>query len=150
MRRKLPKLLGDGYPGEGVSEGRELQFAAYAAVGDGRGVDPSIENTAGPLLVCLERVATHEVPGTKWVEFRILPEAIAITGERIHAHPEMVVDQVRCEWSDFLRLTRWIKDIAHLPAGERARIASLRKTYNSHVNWQLSAVDHPVRYTVRN
>jgi hypothetical protein len=141
MRRKLPKRTGPEYPSMALPVG----IWAYARVS----YPDTIVQDVDPVLTHLIRMKTYEIPGSKWVEYRFSPAVRTIFGHEIYADPEFEFSSVRCEWSDFLRLTRWGKKIQHQPASSQALIASVRRTHNEHVDWQLVAVEHPIRHAVR-
>lgn len=97
-------------------------------------------------LLRLIRDKTIEKENTKVVLFDILPQAVLLTGAVYYAD-ERYRHKVICEWSDFLRLTRWRKPLAELPPVDQALIARLDLQDNG--TWQLRAVDHPVRRMVK-
>lgn len=97
-------------------------------------------------LVRVSRIATHEVPGSKWVEFEARPHTVLMNGTGVYAHPDFKESHIRCEWSDFLRLTRWRKALADRAPEEQACIARVK--YNEELHgWVLIAIDHPDRHT---
>lgn len=99
----------------------------------------------GPVLV--SRNKTHEVPGSKWVEFHVAPEFQLVPKGLVYADPDFATSTVRCEWSDFLRLTRWRKSIQSLAPVEQARIAKVLRVLGGEQAFRLVAVDDPIRRT---
>lgn len=138
MKRKLPKLDGELYLGPDGAEERITQVNEYAVWAT------ALDSSA---VVRLVRVATHEVPNSKWVEFTVAPEAVLLNGKALYISPEYASLKVRCEWSDFLRLTRWRKNVQGLPSEDQAKIARLTYTNKSTqvMPVHLVAVDHPIR-----
>lgn len=103
--------------------------------------------TANPFaqVVQVVRVATHEVPNSKWVEFALVPEAVTLTGSPLYAVPTIADEKIKCEWSDFLRLTRWRKNVGDLTPREQARIARIEVLPVAEYPVRLVAVDDPIR-----
>lgn len=141
MKRKLPPVT-NRYLGPDMAEKTLTQddtgFSVWATYED--------------QVVRVSRLRTHEVPGSKWVEFAVAPHAILLTGQRLYPHPQFANLTIRCEWSDFLRLTRWRKSVEGFPRAEQALIARLQYTNKSTAAMplQLVAVDHPIRKTGKN
>lgn len=155
MKRKLPSLsdttryLGpDDAHKQIAALGDTYTLWAYTMTPS----DPNSINTDAPdgepVMVRLARVGTHEVPGSKWVEFTVLPEAVLISGGFLYASDKLAGMLVMCDWSDFLRLTRWRKQVAHLSPDLQALIA--RCSVSTHERGmailRLTAVDDPIRH----
>lgn len=95
--------------------------------------------------VQLERTATVETPGTKVVRFDLLPQGLLLTRVPYYAHA-MLTGDAECDWSTFLRLTRWRKDVADYPAERQALIARLEPIKEPpYDTWVLVAVDDDIR-----
>lgn len=147
MKRKIPVATGWYLGPDAAAEITSPDSNAYVLWARAKVGDTSV----GPVRII--RVATHEVPGTKWVEFEVLPELVLFSpGARLYAAPEFTDTQsLYCDWSDFLRLTRWRKQVDGHPADIQARIACvLRGDGNlphasSGLSWRLVAVDDPIR-----
>lgn len=99
------------------------------------------------LLIRLIRLSTRDDPEnkTKFVLFHVAPEAVLLAGRPLYARSEFSEMQIKCEWSDFLRLTRWRKSVTDLEPKEQALIAQVVKTENPEFPYVLQAIDHPIR-----
>lgn len=140
MKRKLPKIDTHRYLGPDQAEQALFnanEYHLWATTSDTTQV------------VRMVRQATHEVPNSKWVEFRVVPVAMMLNGKPLYPDPIYEGLMVRCEWSDFLRLTRWKKAVQHCSPQEQAMIANLRRTVESEYPFRLVAVDHPIRRGAR-
>lgn len=139
MKRKLPPVM-SRYLGPDMAEKTLTQddagFSVWAMYLD--------------QVVRVSRLRTHEVPGSKWVEFSVAPHAILLTGQRLYSEPLFADHTVRCEWSDFLRLTRWRKAVESFPPQEQALIARVDHKPMPVFQYALVAVDHPIRKTGKN
>jgi hypothetical protein len=143
VKRKLPSTTGQ-YRGpefaESVIDMNPTKYALWACVEQ---AEP------GAPIVRLARLQTFEVPGSKWVEFATAPTALLLNGSFLYpSYPEPKEVKLRCEWSDFLRITRWRKQVEGLPPHEQALIALVRKNSDVPVpafDYALVANDHPIR-----
>lgn len=91
----------------------------------------------------LERITTLERPGTKVVQFSIIPQGVLLNGRLFFAHPSLD-GLAECDWSNFLRLVRWRKAVASMPPEVQCRIARLT-AQNEEGVWGLVAVDDLIR-----
>ena len=98
-----------------------------------------------PLLVKLKMGQTREIGNTKVVEYSVYPAGTLLTGSPFYAHPALANLTITCQWSDFLRLTRWRKSLAHLEPQDQGLIASIQRNLTVYT---LVAVDHDIRRTV--
>lgn len=141
MKRKLPKIDGDLYLGPNFVKSllNPDEYTVWAT-----GVD-------SPSVIQLVRKATHEIPNSKWVEFAVVPEAILLNRSPLYASPLYAGMRVRCDWSDFLRLTRWRKNVQHLEPTQQAWIAAVTEwpTHDAAHPYRLIAVDHGIRRKAR-
>lgn len=95
--------------------------------------------------VQLERTNTIEAPGTKTVKFDLLPQGLLLTRVPYYAHPSLV-GVAECDWSNFLRLTRWRKHVSEYPIEKQALIARIEPVEEpAYDTWVLVAVDDDIR-----
>lgn len=134
MKRKLPSRRGT-YPGPDGTVIPALRDTGW-----------SLWATFGDCVVLLARHKTHEITGTKMVEFRALPDFQLVPDGLVYADPILATASVQCDWSDFLRLTRWRKPMQSLAPSEQARIARLEPMPDSQHLLRLVAVDDPIRH----
>jgi hypothetical protein len=142
LKRKLPIPLGS-YQGPDAAE--------RLIAPDPGGFSIWAHSPLTPAIVRLTRVATHDIPGSKWVEFALCPSALLIGGVTAYTIPDLRTASITCEWSDFLRLTRWRKRLLERPAEEQALIAQLKLEGSPDIpeseRLVLRAIDHPIRNT---
>lgn len=136
MKRKLPKLDGALYLGPSQAQQHMMNTGEYHLWATA---------TDSPTVIRLVRKATHEVPNSKWVEFAVVPEALLLNRVPLYVSPSYAGMAVRCEWSDFLRLTRWRKTVQDLPPTDQAKIARLEPAPDAANTLRLVAVDDPIR-----
>lgn len=143
MKRKLPRPRQERYLGPTRTDQalyrNDATYTLWAYALD-------TTDSKQDCLVRVTRVATHEVPGSKWVEFAFVPEAVLMTGQLLYAQPRFGKAKIKCEWSDFLRLTRWRKQVADKAPSDQGRIAELHLyDVTGDPFYSLVAIDHPVR-----
>lgn len=140
MKRKLPPIQSTLYVGPDGAQQALLNANEYHLWATA--VDSS-------QVVRVVRRATHEVPNSKWVEFAVVPEAMMMHGAPLYVDPMYNGLLIRCEWSDFLRLTRWRKAVQGRAPHEQAQIAALQQSGESEYPVRLVAIDHPIRRGLR-
>jgi hypothetical protein len=142
MKRQLPPTKDLYYGPESVvtqciTTANPKEFALWALAYVGK----------EPSLVRIVRQKTVETADSKLVFFVILPQGIFLNGVVGYSHPSLA-NQVVCEWSDFLRLTRWRKGVLRRSPEEQARIAHLVHIRADGL-WQLKAADDPIRHLAK-
>jgi hypothetical protein len=149
MKRKIPKLKPGsmGYPGPSIEHAvlnvDPTGFSVWALAAQfSDPIDPSKMS-----LIRVFRTKTHEVTGSKWVEFQFAPSHLLLNCSPVYLIPELKEARIICEWSDFLRLTRWRKQLIERSPSEQALIARVDPVMGLSVGCQfaLRAVDHPIR-----
>lgn len=149
MKRKLPKLVNAQrqYHGphlvDAVLNVDPTNFALWA-------LTPTVSDPIRPenaAVIRVFRTKTHEVTGSKWVEFAFAPSAVLLNGSQVYLLPEFKDARIICEWSDFLRLTRWRKQVTDHPPEKQALIAHVEYAMGLSMGckFALRAVDHPIR-----
>lgn len=122
MKRKLPRPQSERYLGptrtDQALHKNDDSYTLWAYAMD-------IADEKDDCLVRITRVATHEVPGSKWVEFAFIPEAVLMTGQLLYARPHFAKYKISCDWSDFLRITRWRKQVLDKSPEDQGRIAEV-------------------------
>ena len=99
--------------------------------------------TAGAVL--LRRVKTHEIPGSKWVEYRAEPDGFLANGTPFSNAPSVIDSVIASDWSTYLTLVRRKKGAGkserdgHLAFLEQATAKKVGTKFKDDQAWTLRA-----------